>query len=238
MSWVAVGVGAVSLAAGIAQSVAANKQKKKMLELQEKAGTYKENPLARQNFALAQNMFNGRMAGASALEQNIFANQANTQANIERNATDSGTSLALSAGLQGQTNDQLKQLQVMEDQDKKERYGMLVNAEGQLVNEGDKVWQDKMRVLDQKMAIYGVAAANQQQAIGTMANGVAGIAGGLSNGFANKQAGYNFSGTKYVGGMSGNINPYAKPWYYNNPVDTTSSYSAPRQSIFANSYPG
>lgn len=72
----------------------------------------------------AQNMFNGRMAGAANLENNIRAAQGQTMNNINRNATDASQALALAQGTQNTANDQFNNLQTQEAQNK---YAMLQN---------------------------------------------------------------------------------------------------------------
>lgn len=106
---------------------------------------YQANPLAAQQLATAQNAYNGRMGGALAQEQGIYNAQANTQASVERNATDAGTALAMAAAGQGSTNDALNKLGVQEAQNKYNLLGNLNQAYGTNIAEGDKVYNSMMQ---------------------------------------------------------------------------------------------
>lgn len=72
--------------------------------------------------------YNGRMAGASGLEQNIYGNQANTLAAMGRNSTSAAQQLALAGAVQGNTNDAFGNLATMEAQDKGARFGQMAYA--------------------------------------------------------------------------------------------------------------
>lgn len=106
---------------------------------------YQANPLAAQQLGTAQNAYNGRMGGAVQEEQNIFNNQANTQASVDRNATDSGTALAMAAAGQGSTNDALNKLGIQEAQNKYNLLGNLNQAYGTNIAEGDKVYNSMLQ---------------------------------------------------------------------------------------------
>ena len=122
---------------GIKQNSLANKIKPQFDQ-------YVTSPFAKQQLGTAQNLFNGRMAGAGALENNIYGNQASTQSNINRNTTSSAQALGLAAGVQGNTNDAFQNLQIQEAQNKTNMLGNLNQAYGQMIGEGDKVHQSKM----------------------------------------------------------------------------------------------
>lgn len=106
---------------------------------------YQANPLAAQMLGTAQNAYNGRMAGAQAEENAIYNNQANTQASVERNATDSSQALALAMAGQGATNDALNNLQTKEAQNKYNLLGNLNNAYKTNIDEGDKVYNSMLQ---------------------------------------------------------------------------------------------
>lgn len=125
---------------------------------------YQTNPFAKQQLGIAQQLFNGRMAGAGNLEQNILSNQQTFNSNINRNATDSSQALALAAAGQGQTNNALQNLQTQEQQNK---YGMLQNlnnAYGTMIQEGDKSYESMLQKFQmdtaQKNALMGAGASN------------------------------------------------------------------------------
>lgn len=110
---------------------------------------YQKNPWLRQSLGLAQQYYNGRMAGAPQLENNIYKNQSNTIGTIERNATDGAQALALATATQGTTNDALTQLAIQEAQDKAQKQAQLQTAYG---NMGTAYNQDMQRDMQLKEA--------------------------------------------------------------------------------------
>lgn len=129
---------AAKIGLGLLQNAKANKIRPQWQQ-------YQANPLAAQQLGTAQNAYNGRAAGAVQEEQNIFNNQANTQASVERNATDSGTALAMAAAGQGGTNDALGKLGIQEAQNKYNLLGNLNQAYGANIAEGDKVYNSMLQ---------------------------------------------------------------------------------------------
>lgn len=105
---------------------------------------YQVSPYAKDNLANAENAYNGRMAGAGALEQNILANEANTNANVDRTAGDGSQALAVKAATQGQTNASFRNLQTTEAQQKYQLLNNLNLANTGMTNENDKMYQDKL----------------------------------------------------------------------------------------------
>lgn len=137
---------------------------------------YQESPYAKQQLGLATQLFNGRMAGAPELERNIYNNQANFMDNVGRNATDSSQALALAAAGQGQTNNAFGNLQIQEAQNKNNMLDNLNRAYGQMIGEGDKVFNSKSNrynLLTQEG--YGLKGAGMQ----TANNGMNDLAGSM-----------------------------------------------------------
>jgi len=164
------------MAFGLAQGVAnifrqknANKALDKLLAQDVR---YQQNPFAKQQLSLANNMFNGRMAGAGQLQQNIFSNQGNTIDNINRNATDSSQALALGAAAQGQTNENLSDLQMREAQNKQMMLQNLNQAYGVNINEGDKDYEDQVRRFGNLASIRGQQQQNKTNALNGVFNGL------------------------------------------------------------------
>lgn len=74
--------------------------------------------LAKQGLAQANNDYNARMAGAANIERNIYQNQGNTLAAVNKNATDSSQALAMAGAIQGNSNNAFNQLAQQEAQNK------------------------------------------------------------------------------------------------------------------------
>src|SRR6185312_15991744 len=163
---------------------------KKLEELLKQDPTYTANPQAASRLGLAQSLLNARSPGSAYAEANIYGNQANTMGNIERNATDASQALALGAASQGQTNKSFLDLGNQEAQDYQRRYGNLVGAQEGVIQEGDKVYQDKVRRFNDMAQIRGQQNANTQNAWNGLSNlgfGVMnyGLAGGFKGMFGN-----------------------------------------------------
>lgn len=106
---------------------------------------YTTSQYAKDNLSTAQNAYNGRMAGATTLEQNILGNQSNQNANVDRNATDGAQALAVKAAGQGQTNQAFSNLQTQEAQNKYQMLNNLNLANNGMTQEGDKVYQSQLQ---------------------------------------------------------------------------------------------
>lgn len=153
-----------------------------------------ENPYIQSLYGQGRNMYQGRMAGAGAAEQTILTNQANSLSNAENNATDASQVLAFGAGAQGQTDSSLSGLAVNEGMDKQRRFGAFSNVSQLMAQEGDKVYQDKLRNyyddLNYKRALEGSAMQNFQSGLGEVDSQVemavslltGGLTGGASGG--------------------------------------------------------
>ena len=135
---IASGIGALG------KGIFGSSQMKKANRINPQFSEYKENPLAKQNLGVAQQLFYGRMPGISQAQANIQATQANQLAAGQRGATDSATLLALGAGTQGATNAALSNLAAQEGQQKMGMFDNLSRAYAMSIGEGDKVQQNKM----------------------------------------------------------------------------------------------
>lgn len=135
---------------------------------------YKTNPYANQQLGLAQQLFNARAPGAQQQEQNILTNQANYNAGLSRNATDSSQLLALASLGQGQTNNAFQNLQMQEAANKQNMLGNLNNAYQGLISEGDKEYQSMLQKFQmdtaQKNALMGGGMQNIMGGIGDLAS--------------------------------------------------------------------
>jgi len=189
LSMIGLGTGLIG---GIGSLFGAGRANRRLKKLMKMNPVYKENPLAREQLGLAQTLLNARMPGAASMERNIYGNQANTLGQVNRNATDASQALALAAGVQGQTNQAFSNLGIQEAQDYQRRYGNLTNAQGVVINEGDKVHQDSVRRFQDMAQIQGAMNANTQGAWNSLSNlgiGMAnvGMAGGFNGLFNNRQ---------------------------------------------------
>jgi hypothetical protein len=164
------GVGALGKGIlGASQMSKANRLKPEFVE-------YKENPLAKQNLGIAQQLFYGRTPGMSQAQANIQAAQANQLAAGQRGATDSATLLALGAGSQAATNAMLSDLAAQEGQQKLGMFDNLSRAYAMSIAEGDKVQQNKMARFG-----FDVNAQNalRQSGMSNIFGGFSDIGGGL-----------------------------------------------------------
>lgn len=141
-----------------------------MKKLMQQDPTYTANPVAAQRMGLAQTLLNARMPGATSMERNIYGNQANQLANVNRNATDSSQALALGAAAQGQTNQAFQNLATQEQQDYYNRLQNLTGAQQGVINEGDKVYQDKVRRFQDMAGLQAAGMQNTQGAWNSIAN--------------------------------------------------------------------
>lgn len=137
--------GAMGTVGGIFGSIAGIKADQKLSSLLKENPTYKSSPYASNTLGMAQNLLNSRMTGAASREKNIMGAQANTVANINRNATDSSQALALAAGAQGQSNQASNDLQLQEGMDFNNKLNNLNTANQGMTQEHKDVYDDSIR---------------------------------------------------------------------------------------------
>lgn len=157
---------------GAINAIQSRKANKELESLLGQDPSYQSNPLAAQQLAMAQNLYNGRMEGAASQERNIYQNQANTFNAVNKNATDSSQALALAGASQGQSNQAFAGLRQQEAQNK---YGMLQNlnqAYAGMIGEGDKVYNDKIRRYGDLAQIRGMQRQNKTNAVNGIFNGL------------------------------------------------------------------
>lgn len=189
---VGLGIGAIGAIGKMFSRGRANRELDKVLA---QDPTYTENPIARQRKQLADALLNARMPGASALEKNIYTSGANALGAVQRNATDSSQLLSLGAGIYGQEGQQFENLSTQEAQDYQRRYGNYVEGGNAVINEGDKIYQDKIRRFNDLASIRGAQASNRASNWGDISNLGFGLADfGLSGGFGKGRQQRNMSG--------------------------------------------
>lgn len=180
---------------GIVNAFGAHKANKRLDQLLSQDPTYTANPLSAQYLGMSQNLFNGREAGAAQQERNIFTNNANFNATVGRNAASGSQALALAAAGQGQADQSVQNLGLQEQQNKYNMLGNLNSAYQQNINEGDKVFNDKIRKYGDLASIRGAQQKNRT-------NAVNGIFNGLSSDF-NDVLGLAGAGAFNAGGLFG-----------------------------------
>jgi len=142
LSLISAGIGGLGAIGGIINSFSSGSKLRNLLK---QDPTYQSSPYAAQRLGMAQTLLNARMPGATAMERNIYGNQANQIANVNRNATDASQALALGAAAQGQTNQAFQNLATQEQQDYYNRLQNYTGAQQGMIQEGDKVYQDQVR---------------------------------------------------------------------------------------------
>lgn len=202
---------------GIHQSRLANKIKPVRTD-------YSISPYAQNQLGLAQQLYNGRMFGASQQEQNIFANQGNTLSAVNRNASDASTALAMAAATQGQTNQALANLGMQEGQNKYQMLGNLNAANANMTNELDKVYKDKMMKYQEDVQAKTALRNAAWQNFGGAMNGLQDTA--MMGGF-DKSGGY--AKDKY---SFDNVSPYTR---LQSTAPYNTSYNSP-SSMFMGPY--
>lgn len=224
LSLVSLGVGGLGAIGGVINSFTSGNKLKNLLQNDPQ---YQVSPYASQRLSLAQNLLNARMPGATAMERNIYGNQANQLANVNRNATDASQALALGSAAQGQTNQAFQNLSTQEQQDYYNRLQNLTGAQQGMIQEGDKVYQDQVRRFQDLAGVTGAQMQNTQGAWNSIANLGFGGANALSflgrnrgtvvpqNNFSDQQLPY---GNSFMGmqpqqaGASAGGNTYAPGW--------------------------
>lgn len=181
-------------------------QKKKAKKINPKDVTYEESPYAKEQLASARASLNARMPGAAQAERSIYQNQANTLADMGRNATDASQLLALAGGVQGQTNDAFGRLGVSEAQNQQVQRQNLNNALGVMTQEGDKVYSDKLRkyqeAVNAKNALMNAGMTNISNGMNNYVEGINQMGAQLLS-FATGGMGGGMGGGGMMGGLMG-----------------------------------
>ena len=150
--------------------IASGKQKRLAKKINPINTTYQENPFIQRLYGEGQNLYQGRMAGAGQAEQNLLTQGANFNAAVDRSATSGAQALATKAAGLGSVNQGFQDLAVKEAQDKQNRFGIFSNVSQLMAQEGDKVYQDKLRNyyddLNYKRALQGASMQNMQNVFG------------------------------------------------------------------------
>lgn len=185
MAWIGQAVGgALGTVGTIFANISADKARGELAAEQKTDPAYSTSQYATQRYGLASTLLNARMPGAENIERNIYTNEANQEANIEKNATDGSQALAMGAANAGNTNKAFQNLGTQEAQDYYNRLNNYNSANQGMVSEGDKVYQDQARRWqDQVNITMGRNALRQQQGQNLVSlGGMIGSMGGGSGG--------------------------------------------------------
>ena len=209
---ISTGIGLVGgLVGGIGKIIGRGKANRQLEQLLKQDPRYQINPLAQQRLGLAQTLLNARQPGAATAERNIYSNEANQLAFLNRNATDASQALALAGSIAGQTNQAFENLGMQEAQDYQRRYGNLTEAQQGMISEGDKQYQDQIRRYQDLLSIRGAQNENRQNTWGDIANfGFGLIDFGMSGGFGGRGGRGTGSTTQRGYGNTGGI-PFGTP---------------------------
>lgn len=182
MAWIAQAVGgALGTIGTIFANVSADKARKRLQALEGVDPDYQQSPYAKQRLALAQATLNSRASGAAAFERNVAQTQANTNASVNRNATDSSQAIAAAMAGQGAANDAYGDLAVLEEQAGEVRQQRLAGAQDEMTKEHQADFDDNVRRWQDKVNIaMGRHALRQQQGQNLVALG--GMIGGMNFG--------------------------------------------------------
>jgi len=166
-----IGAGAaIGIAGGVMNTVQRLIANSKMKSLMKNEPVYKENPEARQRYALSKTLLNARMPGAGAAEKNIYTTQGNIISNAQRSATDSNNLLLAGSAAQGISNRAFQDLGMNEAADYQRRYNNFEAGNEAVVREGDKVFNDNVRRFENKVQMEGAANENIQNSIKDISN--------------------------------------------------------------------
>ncbi len=154
MAWLSqtLGMGA-NILATIGSARSAKKAGKELDRIGSLDPNYTQSGFAQDTLDSAKMNLNSRMAGAGQAQNNIFANQANTVAGFNRNATDASQLLSLNAAAQGQTNNAFNQLGAQEAQDKQQKIQAVAAANAGMTEEHTKSFDDKVRQWQDQLGI-------------------------------------------------------------------------------------
>lgn len=187
----AMGLGGVGLAGygTLRQMLNVKKQNRALQERIDKLNAIQLNPEYAKQQALTQTQAQGRMAGASQAEQNIYQQAANTQANINRASTDPMQAILGAGAIQGQTSQAFNQLATLEQADYANRLQRYMQAGLTRAQAEDALNMDKYQMETQ---LKGAQQENIRNKWGSLAN----------LGFATANLGYNMAqGVGNTGGL-------------------------------------
>ena len=173
-------------------------------DLLAKNPTYTRSQYPGMQLAMANNTLNSRIPGADQFGRNIMSSGQTSFNNASKYATDASQLLGANAGIQGQTDQQLGDLQLQEADWKKFGLGQLNDAYKQMFGQDQYMNELDQQKYQNEVALRGAQAANKLgkrkalwNTVGSVANAVVGVASGglIKNVFGNKSGGTNTNWT-------------------------------------------
>jgi hypothetical protein len=158
---------------GIANYFLTKGANKKLNNVWQQDPSYTFNPLVPQMFANNQNAYLDPSFGTRPqVARDIQTTGANFGAGVGRNATDGSQALALLAAGQGQTDNAISNANLDFTKNKFGLLSNLNNAYAQMIGEGDKVFNDKVRRFGDYTSIEGAKVQNRASGINGIFNGI------------------------------------------------------------------
>ena len=180
---IAIAGAGVGLVGSVGKMIGRGKANREMEEIKRKVNAMQINPEYAKQLGLTQTQLQGRMAGASQAERNIYQQGANAQANINRAATDPMQAILGAGGIQGQTNQAFNQLAGQEQADYANRLERMMQAGMSKAQAEDAL---NMQKLQMETQLSGAQQENKQNTWGSLSN----------LGFAAANVGLNVMGNK------------------------------------------
>jgi hypothetical protein len=213
---IAIAGAGVGLVGSVGKMIGRGKANREMEEIKRKVNAMQINPEYAKQLGLTQTQLQGRMAGASQAERNIYQQGANAQANINRAATDPMQAILGAGGIQGQTNQAFNQLAGQEQADYANRLERMMQAGMSKAQAEDAL---NMQKLQMETQLSGAQQENEQNSWGDVSNigfaaanvGMSGM-GGMGKGINPASAAKNMTsmGLPMVNkGMAGQVMPGA-----------------------------
>lgn len=135
---------------------------------------YEISPYAKNVMAEANRLKNSQMAGYANAVDNIQQNQATALGSIGRNATSGAQALQMIAASQGISDNSMNDLSTQQQQYSQNMLENWNNANQTMIGEGDKLFQDKVRKQNMKIAeknaLMGASTQNTGGGINDLIN--------------------------------------------------------------------
>lgn len=212
----------LSSAFGLAKGVQALNQSRKIKPV---FTPYEVSQQAKDMLGRATTQLNARNPFAAQAQRGILGSQANQMASIQRGVIDPSQALAMTTAVAAQADKSINDQFMMEQQLQQQREANLMNAQGVMIGEGDKVKADRDRKFQfdtqMKQDLQNAGAQSILNAGSNLASSMMG---------ASKLQGMFGGGSSAAGGMQGLFsNPAIQSMVLNNAKSGFNNYLANRQ---------